>query len=63
LPKLIIEGAGLKDDVEILVENGAVVIRPARKPREGWAEAIEKFGPPKIVWPDFPNEFDKEWKW
>lgn len=64
LPKPIIEGAGLKDEVEIRVEGASVIITPVKKVREGWAEAFEKYGPPGPVWPDFPNEFDdKEWKW
>lgn len=41
LPKALIEQAGLTEELEIEVAEGAVVIRPARKPRQGWAEAAE----------------------
>ena len=41
IPRPFIEELGLQDEVEISVEGGAVVIRPAAKhPREGWAEAF-----------------------
>ena len=41
LPKAIIEEAGLGDELEITVRDGAVVIARARKVREGWAEAFK----------------------
>lgn len=64
LPKPVIEGAGLKDEVEIRVEGASVIITPVKKVREGWAESIEKHGPPTDFeeWP--PTKFDlEEWKW
>ncbi len=39
LPKTVIEGAGLKDDLNLEVRDGAVVIRNAETARSGWAEA------------------------
>ena len=39
LPKAMIEQAGLQDDVELELVDGAIVIRRKRKVREGWAEA------------------------
>ncbi|MBI4719796.1 MAG: AbrB/MazE/SpoVT family DNA-binding domain-containing protein, partial [Chitinivibrionia bacterium] len=36
LPKLIIEEAGLNDEVDLQVLEGAVIIRPLRAPRTGW---------------------------
>ena len=39
LPKTVIEQAGLGKDLDLIVEDGAVIIRPAKKTREGWAEA------------------------
>ena len=40
IPKPLLERAGLSGEVEITVEDGAVVIRRARKPRAGWAKAF-----------------------
>ncbi|MBN2133115.1 MAG: AbrB/MazE/SpoVT family DNA-binding domain-containing protein [Sedimentisphaerales bacterium] len=39
LPKTVIEEAGLKDDLDLEVRNGEVVIRNAEQVRRGWAEA------------------------
>ncbi len=39
IPKLIIEQLGLVADLDMVVEAGALVIRPAHAPRAGWAEA------------------------
>jgi antitoxin MazE len=68
IPKPIREQAGLRDKVTLSVEDGAVVIRPARRLREGWRECLARAGaggPEDIVWPeDTPTEFDEtEWTW
>jgi antitoxin MazE len=39
LPKAIIAQAGLTEEVELDVRDGAVVIAPVAGPREGWADA------------------------
>lgn len=68
IPKPLLEEARLKDAVDITVENGALVVRPVRKVREGWAEAfrlMHERGEDRLLegW-DFPNEFDEtEWEW
>lgn len=73
LPKAVLEAVGLKDAVDLTVEDGRLVITPAgrrRQPREGWDAAFradfEKNGLPELDsdWLDMPNEWDaKEWKW
>ena len=42
IPKLLIEQAGLTDEVEIEVKNNRLVIAPVAPPRAGWEEAFEK---------------------
>ena len=42
LSKAVIEEAGLGDELEIAVEENAVVIRSAVPPRRGWAEDARK---------------------
>ena len=42
LPKLMIEQAGLSEDVELRVEAGRIVIEAPRKARAGWAEAAQR---------------------
>jgi len=39
LPKNVIEAAGLEDDLDLEVRDGAVIIRNAANARSGWAEA------------------------
>ncbi|MHB1587317.1 MAG: AbrB/MazE/SpoVT family DNA-binding domain-containing protein [Acidiferrobacteraceae bacterium] len=40
LPKSVLEQCRLKDAVEIEVEGGVLMIRPADVPRNGWSEAF-----------------------
>lgn len=39
LPKWVIEAAGLKDDLDLEVRDGAVIVRNAHATRSGWAQA------------------------
>lgn len=40
-PKTVIERARLQDDLDLDVRGGAVVIRPVRRLRSGWADAAQ----------------------
>ena len=40
LPKPILEQCGIKDEVELEIENDRLIVRPARQPRSGWSEAF-----------------------
>ncbi len=42
IPKPLLEETGLQGEVEITTEDGSLVIRPARKPRDGWASAFQE---------------------
>lgn len=42
IPKPLIEEAGLSDEVELEVQSGTIVVRPAVGARSGWAEAAER---------------------
>lgn len=67
IPKPVLAQVGLEDEVEMIIEKGAIMIRKPRKhARAGWAEAsqaIAKAGDDKLVWPEFANEGDKELLW
>jgi antitoxin MazE len=71
LPKAILDQLGLASGakIELRVENGEVIARPAqRKVREGWEEAAERIGAAgqtteEQEWLDMPNDFDEEWEW
>jgi len=67
LPKLVIEEAGLNDEVELQVREGAVIIRPLRAPRSGWEDAARAFRSSSgglLLDPPTPTHFDEEeWEW
>ncbi len=67
LPKPLIEEAGLSDEVELRVRQGAILISPARAPRAGWADAariLQERGETGLLDPPTPTRFDEEdWKW
>lgn len=67
LPKPLIEEAGLKEEVEVRVREGAVVISSPREPRAGWAEAArqmrERGGDRLLDDPTATRFEDEEWRW
>jgi len=42
IPKPLLEQTGLSGEVEISAEDDGLVIRPAKRPRAGWAAAFRK---------------------
>ena len=68
IPKPVIEQCGFKDKVQLHVEKDRLVISPARRPRQGWAEAFQRMadaGHDKLILAGaYPNVFDREeWEW
>ena len=69
IPKVILEQAGLSEDVEIVVEGNRLVITARRSPRDGWASAFKnmaKAGDDKLLDRDASStsSFDEEeWSW
>lgn len=69
IPKPFLMQTGLDiGEVEIQVENDAIVIRkPRKKSREGWAEACKRIaastGEQAVVWPLIPLEKDSGFSW
>ena len=41
VPKVLLEHAQLPEEVELQAEHGRLVVRAARGPRVGWAEAAQ----------------------
>lgn len=67
IPKRLIEEAGLTEEIEVSVREGAVLITSLRAPRAGWANAArrlrEREGDCLLDEPT-PTRFDgKEWRW
>ena len=69
IPKPLIEETGLKGEVEINARNGSLIIRSAKKPREGWDAAFKTMaeqGDDAPPGPDatLPTQWDvDEWEW
>lgn len=69
IPKPFLLQTGLDiGEVEIEVENDAIVIRkPRRKSREGWAQACQQIAARSteqaIAWPLIPSDVDAGFSW
>jgi len=67
LPKAIIDQAGLTEEVELGVRDGAVIIARPTSARSGWADAAKQMRERDgdlLLDPPVPTLFDaKEWDW
>ena len=67
VPKVLLEHAQLPDEVELQAEHGRLIVRAARGPRAGWAEAAKAMrdrGDDRLLDATTSSEFDeKEWRW
>ena len=41
IPKMLLDQVGLGEDVELEAQHDRIVIRPARRPRDGWDEQFK----------------------
>jgi len=68
IPKPLLDQTGLEGEVEIQARQDSLVIRPGRKPRDGWSKAFREMartGDDQLM-DDVPNlsSFDREeWEW
>jgi antitoxin MazE len=69
IPKPLADQAGLSRDVEVGIEEGAIVLRRPGKPREGWEESfrlMRQRGDDQLLDGDLPSLSswdDDEWQW
>lgn len=67
LPKPLIVQAGLTDEVELHVRDGAIVIERASIPRAGWAQAAKQMherDEDQLLEPPGSTRFEEEeWEW
>jgi len=69
IPKPLLDRLGLAEEVELAVEGDLLVIRPIRRPRDGWDEQFElmaKRGDDRLLDAEAPNltRWDaEEWEW
>ncbi len=69
IPKILLEQAALKDEVELTLEHGQIIIRPAHRVRHDWDErfkAMAERGDDQLLDGDvlLPTTWDEEeWEW
>lgn len=67
IPKPLLEQVGLEGEADLIVQNGALVLRkPAVAPRTGWAKASARIAAEQddaLVMPEFANADDAELIW
>jgi antitoxin MazE len=64
IPKAVLSELRLEGEVDLSVEGTALVVRPARRPRQGWEAAAAKAGPQPLLDPETATELDEgEWQW
>ena len=65
MSKSILERYDIRDKVEIILEKGRIILKPASNPRQGWGEAFRKMSENKedgLLIPDlFSEETEEEW--
>jgi antitoxin MazE len=69
IPRLLLEQTGLKGEVEITVEHDSLVIRPVKRPRQGWDAAFQQMarhGDDALLddaAPSLSTRDEDEWEW
>ena len=65
IPKTILDKYQISDVVDVEMRDDALVLRPVRKPRDGWEEAFRQMhqnGDDKLLIPDvFDDETWDNW--
>jgi antitoxin MazE len=69
IPKVLLEQSGLSAEVELEVQDAQIVIRSAKRPRQGWEEtfrAMAKHQDDRLLDPDLTGQTqwdEDEWQW
>ena len=66
LSKSILDRYDIKDKVELILEEGQIILKPVEQPRKGWDKAFKKMhenGDDQLLLDDvFGDESFDEWK-
>ena len=67
VPKVLLDEAGLPEEVELRAEPGRLVVSAATRPRAGWAskaQSMHQRGDDALLNPGTPGTFDMtDWRW
>lgn len=65
LSKMILDKYGIRDKVELILENSQIILKPIKEPRKDWEKAFKemrKMGDDKLLLNDvFDDENLDEW--
>ena len=66
IPKVVLDQLDIGPEVELAVQSDRLVIRAARRTREGWSKRFSAMAvqhDDRLI-PESPSRFDKsEWQW
>ena len=69
IPKFVLEQFHLSDEIELLAQDGLLVVRPVAHPRAGWAELCRRMaerGDDQLLDPEVTTTSswdESEWEW
>jgi antitoxin MazE len=67
VPRALLEQAELPEEVELQAQPGRLIVRAARRPRAGWAQAarlMRERGHDVLLDESTPTRFERdEWTW
>ena len=67
IPKAILEQCNIRDQIELEVENGRIILEPVHdSPRQGWEEAFQAMaanGDDNLLIPDNVDMGMDDWEW
>ena len=67
LPKMLLEESGIAGEVELEIHEDGILIRNAKKPRDGWDESFKAMAEnedDELSDGNFQTAFEKkEWQW
>ncbi len=66
IPKALLEQSGLQGEVVLEVVDGSIMIRPARRAREGWDAAFTEMaaaGDDRLLDEGLNDLPDEPWEW
>jgi antitoxin MazE len=67
VPKLLLDEAGLPEEVELRAEPGRLIVRAASRPRAGWeskARSMHRRGDDALGDEAISTQFDRtDWRW
>ncbi len=67
IPKILLEQSSLQSEVELEVCSEGILIRPAKRTRDGWDaefKSVSESDDDEMPDEDIPSSFDrKKWQW